>query len=140
MARSSRMVSFLTIIFFVFSQIMSEFNIFEVSIFINALYDSLNAEEWWDQEIRSVNILLALTKASHRRTIDLFTSCGLLVANLLPRHLYHLNIVSERETDTSLFQTVHHITYWNMRTYSTEQSRTHSHLVQSQLSEIEWGD
>ena len=140
MARSSRMVSFLTIFFLCFSQIISEFNINEVSIFIDALHDSLNAEEWWDQEVRNVNILLAFTKASHRRNIELFTDCGLLIANLLPRHLYHLNIVSERETDTSLFETVHRITYWNIRTYSSEQSRTHSHLINAQLSEIEWGD
>ena len=107
---------------------------------MDALHDSLNAEEWWDQDARNVNILLVLTKATHRTTIDLFTACGLLIANLLPRHLYNLNIVSERETDTSLFETVHRFTYWNIRAYSTEQSRTHSHLVHSQLSEIEWGD
>ena len=77
---------------------------------------------------------MALTKASHRRRTDLFTSCGLLMANLLPRHFYHLSIVSESETDIGLIETAHRFTYWNIRTYSSEQSRSHSHLVRAQLT------
>ena len=81
------------------TQILTEFDVFQVSGFVDALYDTLNQEDWWDQEITQVTVTLGMTKAPHRRGWELFTVCENL-AFLLPQRLYQLHVISANQRDS----------------------------------------
>ena len=73
----------------------------EAHSFISALHDTMSREEWWDQEITSIVIVLTITCdtmpwlspgswISHG-----VAECHTLLEHLLPEHLYNLSVVTE---------------------------------------------
>ena len=112
---------------------LTEFVVFEVTVFVDALYDALNQEDWWDQEVTHISITLTVLRASRRRPTELFTVCDNFLTFLLPRRLHYLHVITENQRNMIHYRR----SQWNIRTYSSETMLSYCHNASSPFFDIE---
>ena len=88
----------------------------------------MSREEWWDQEITSMVIVLTI---SHDTMPWLspgswisrdVAECHALLRHLLPEHLYNLSVVTEHQADVNYYR----ISQWLIRALSHESTLQHA--------------
>ena len=86
----------------------------------------MSREEWWDQEITSIVIVLTITcDWVSRSSIGPWVSygdneCRILMRHLLPTHLYNLSVIEEHQATVNYYK----ISHWLIRVLSDQSTLT----------------
>ena len=86
----------------------------------------MSREEWWDQEITSVVIVLTITcDWVPRSSVGPWASygaheCRILLRHLLPTRLYNLSVIEEHQATVNYYQ----ISHWLIRVLSDQSTLT----------------
>ena len=96
----------------------------------------MSREEWWDQEITSIVIVLTI---SHDSTPWLSTGswisngaaeCHTFIEHLLPEHLYNLSVITEHQRGVHYYR----ISQWPIRALYHESTLQHTNYDSYPLS------
>lgn len=107
---------------------LNDFDVFDLTVFVDALYDAINQEEWWNQEATHDSITLTVLRVERRRPTEFFTVFSNLLAFLLPQLYTIYMLLSCHRTSQRL-----------IRAYSSETVLCYSRNT-ALITNVEWSD
>lgn len=85
---------------------LNDFDVFDLTVFVDALYDAINQEEWWNQEVTHDSITLTVLRVERRRPTEFFTVFFQFVSLSTTSTLYHLHVIIMSSHKPTAYQSI----------------------------------